>query len=58
MKVYCHSSECDLEGEVDADTDFDGTFTLVCADTGETLLVNGWLFVVEKVVSEPETATL
>ena len=32
-----------LEGFIRPDADHDGRFTLICADTGETLRVNGWL---------------
>lgn len=52
MRVFCTSSHCDLEGDVSDDADLDGQFELLCADTGERLLVNGWLFNVEK-VDEP-----
>jgi hypothetical protein len=34
-----------LEGFIDPYADLDGRFTLICADTGETLRVNGWLAV-------------
>lgn len=49
MQVVCYSSHYDLEGEVADDADFDGVFELLCADTGERLRVNGWLFSVERV---------
>ena len=49
MRVFCSSSECDLEGDVADDVDLDGRFELTCADTGERLLVNGWLFTVERI---------
>lgn len=54
MRVFCTSQMHDLEGEVADDADLDGRFDLVCADTGETLVVNGWLFEVERV--EPAVA--
>lgn len=47
MRVFCSSGLVDLEGEVDDDAELDGTFVLVCADTGERLAVNGWLFSIE-----------
>lgn len=34
----------DLEGYVRPDCDLDGRFTMIDADTGERLGVNGWLF--------------
>lgn len=49
MRVFCSSSECDLEGDVADDADLDGQFELRCADTGERLMVNGWLFIVERI---------
>lgn len=33
----------DLDVFVSEDADLDGTFDAICADTGETLRVNGWL---------------
>lgn len=47
MKVSCYSAVVDLVGEVADDADLDGTFELVCEDTGERLAVNGWLFHIE-----------
>lgn len=49
MRVFCTSSHHDLEGEAPEDADFDGVFVLTCADTGERLSVNGWLFDVERI---------
>lgn len=48
MKVLCTSQLYDLEGEVADDADLDGCFDLICADSGETLNVRGWLFEVER----------
>jgi hypothetical protein len=40
----CHGDSVALW--VAPDTDLDGTFSGICADTGEILTVNGWLGVV------------
>lgn len=55
MRVYCSSSHVDLEGEVidPENADLDGTFKLRCADTGEVLSVNGWLFIIEEIKDAP-----
>lgn len=48
MRILCTSSLVDLEGDlIDPEADLDGTFLLRCADTGEVLAVNGWLFEIE-----------
>jgi len=52
MRVFCSSSHCDLEGDVVDGADLGGQFELICADTGQRLLVNGWLLDVER-VEEP-----
>ena len=45
MRYLIEIGGCSLDVTVaDPDsTDFDGTFTAVCNDTGETLRINGWL---------------
>jgi TusA-related sulfurtransferase len=48
LKVVCDSSEATLEGWIKPDANLDGRFTLVCAETGERLTVNGWLFTIEQ----------
>lgn len=49
MYVTCETGSADfsVEGYVNPSVDLDGTFTLHCADTGETLRVNGWLYSIE-----------
>lgn len=46
MRIIAESPEHYLEGECSDDADLDGTFEMVTED-GETLLVNGWMFVIE-----------
>ena len=42
--IFAESDFHTLELFVRSDADLDDTFTATCADTGETLRVNGWLF--------------
>lgn len=53
MRVSCESAVVDLTGEVADDADLDGTFVLICDETGERLAVNGWLFNIERLDDEP-----
>ena len=49
LSLYIEMDSCygdDVALWVAPDTDLDGTFTGVCADTGELITVNGWLGVV------------
>jgi hypothetical protein len=39
------SDAVDLSVWIKPNTDLDSSFTAICDDTGETLRVNGWLFV-------------
>jgi hypothetical protein len=41
----------DLDVTVAADADLDGEFTAICNDTGERLLVRGWLIEEMEVLS-------
>lgn len=48
VPIFATSDFHDLEGWARPDADYDGTFRMICADTGETLSVNGWLFIIEE----------
>ena len=52
MRVLVDIDGCELDLIVDSDTDFDGRFKGKCNDTGEWLMVNGWLADEITVVSE------
>lgn len=43
IPLFISSGSCDLEGFVRPGTDYDSRFPLICGDTGDTLMVNGWL---------------
>lgn len=43
--IHLTSDAVDLSVWIKPDADLDSTFTAICDDTGETLRVNGWLFV-------------
>lgn len=49
VEVLAVSNSVDLNLMVRPGTDYDSRFEAICADTGERLRVNGWLFVVEEV---------
>ena len=52
MRIFATSAGVDLEGVVRDDADLDGQFPML-TDDGETLLVNGWLFIID-VIEPPE----
>ena len=45
--ITCEGGDYFLSGMVADDADLDGRFTMICDDTGETLRVNGWMFIIE-----------
>jgi hypothetical protein len=45
MMVFVSDGFTDLQGSVDEDADLDGEFELIEEDTGERLMVKGWLAV-------------
>jgi hypothetical protein len=47
VEIALSSAECDLVVYVKPGTDLDGRFRAICAETGDTLTVNGWLFTVD-----------
>lgn len=49
MRIIAEGGDYLLEGIVADDADLDGTFQML-TDDGETLFVNGWLFVIEIVL--------
>lgn len=40
--IYVSNDFNDFTGYVDKDADLDGTFELVCQETGEVFRINGW----------------
>jgi hypothetical protein len=48
VPVFIEAGMSDLEGFAKPDTDYDDRFPIICADTGDTLMVNGWNCLVEE----------
>lgn len=51
MRIVAESPDYLLEGVVADDADLDGQFEMF-TDGGETLMVNGWMFTIEKVAPQ------
>lgn len=49
VPVFIEAGMSDLEGWAKPDTDYDDRFPIICGDTGDTLMVNGWNCLVEEV---------
>lgn len=49
VEVFIEAGLSDLEGWARPNTDYDERFPIICADTGDTLMVNGWNCSVEEV---------
>lgn len=43
LEVFLAGPMADLEGFVKPGTDYDDRFPFICGDTGDLLMVNGWL---------------
>lgn len=40
--IFVSDGLTDFQGFVDRDADLDGTFELLCEETGEVFRINGW----------------